>query len=203
MNKVSEFFWKILSTHKFNDIASFSVAQPGPITRRAARDAQAKEVLPVREDGSNRGTFVEVYLKAVGLAPGNPWCMAFVVLRLIKAATALKLVFPKDVPKTGSTVLFSDYGKKKSFWIRRADFELGRAKMQPGDIVFYFFPTKGRIAHTGIVVELADNKNFFTVEGNTSGGINDSVDRDGQGVYMKLRTLSSLGLWGGVVRLPY
>ena len=54
-----------------------------------------------------------------------------------------------------------------------------------------------------VVVELADNKNFFTVEGNTSGGISDSVDRDGQGVYMKLRTLSSLGLWGGVVRLPY
>lgn len=75
--------------------------------------------------------------------------------------------------------------------------------MQPGDIVFYFFPSKGRIAHTGIVVEIADNKNFFTVEGNTSGGISDSVDRDGQGVYMKLRTLSSLGLWGGVVRLPY
>ena len=203
MNKVSEIFWKILSTHKFNDVVSFAAVQPGHISRKAAKDATAREVLSVREDGSNRGTFVEVYLKAVGLAPGNPWCMAFVVLRLIKAAASLGLAFPKDVPKTGSTVLFSDYGKNKGFWIRRADFELGRANIQPGDIVFYFFPSKGRIAHTGIVVELADNKNFFTVEGNTSGGISDSVDRDGQGVYMKLRTLSSLGLWGGVVRLPY
>lgn len=203
MNKVSEIFWKILSTHKFNDVVSFAAVQPGPISRKAAKDATAREVLSVREDGSNRGTFVEVYLKAVGLAPGNPWCMAFVVLRLIKAAASLGLAFPKDVPKTGSTVLFSDYGKDKGFWIRRADFELGRANIQTGDIVFYFFPSKGRIAHTGIVVELADNKNFFTVEGNTSGGISDNVDRDGQGVYMKLRTLSSLGLWGGVVRLPY
>ena len=203
MNKVSEIFWKILSTHKFNDVVSFAAVQPGPISRKAAKDATAREVLSVREDGSNRGTIVEVYLKAVGLAPGNPWCMAFVVLRLIKAAASLGLAFPKDVPKTGSTVLFSDYGKNKGFWIRRADFELGRANIQPGDIVFYFFPSKGRIAHTGIVVELADNKNFFTVEGNTSGGISDNVDRDGQGVYMKLRTLSSLGLWGGVVRLPY
>jgi hypothetical protein len=203
MNKVSDFFWKILSTHKFNDVGIFTATRPGPISRRAAQDAKAKEVLSVREDGSNRGTFVEVYLKAVGLAPGNPWCMAFIVLRLIKAAAALKIAFPKDVPKTGSTVLFSDYGKKKGFWIRRADLELGRASLQPGDIVFYFFPSKGRIAHTGIVVDLADNKNFFTVEGNTSGGINDSVDRDGQGVYMKLRTLSSLGLWGGAVRLPF
>lgn len=203
MNKVSEIFWKILSTHKFNDVVSFAAVQPGPISRKAAKDATAREVLSVREDGSNRGTFVEVYLKAVGLAPGNPWCMAFLVLRLIKAAASLGLAFPKDIPKTGSTVLFSDYGKDKGFWIRRADFELGRANIQPGDIVFYFFPSKGRIAHTGIIVELADNKNFFTVEGNTSGGISDNVDRDGQGVYMKLRTLSSLGLWGGVVRLPY
>jgi hypothetical protein len=203
MNKVSDFFWKILSTHKFNDVGIFAATRPGPISRRAAQDAKAREVLSVREDGSNRGTFVEVYLKAVGLAPGNPWCMAFIVLRLIKAAAALGSVFPREVPKTGSTVLFSDYGKKKGFWIRRADLELGRASLQPGDIVFYFFPSKGRIAHTGIVVDLADNKNFFTVEGNTSGGINDDVDRDGQGVYMKLRTLSSLGLWGGAVRLPF
>lgn len=203
MNKVSDFFWKILSTHKFNDVGIFAATRPGPISRRAAQDAKAREVLSVREDGSNRGTFVEVYLKAVGLAPGNPWCMAFIVLRLIKAAVALGSVFPREVPKTGSTVLFSDYGKKKGFWIRRADLELGRASLQPGDIVFYFFPSKGRIAHTGIVVDLADNKNFFTVEGNTSGGINDDVDRDGQGVYMKLRTLSSLGLWGGAVRLPF
>jgi len=203
MNKISEIFWKLLSTNKFNDIGSLAASQPGPISRRAAQDAKAREVLSVREDGSNRGTFVEIYLKAVGLAPGNPWCMAFVVLRLIKAAVALGLAFPKDVPKTGSTVLFSDYGKDKGFWIRRADLELGRANIQPGDIVFYFFQSKGRIAHTGIVVDLADNRNFFTVEGNTSGGISDNVDRDGQGVYMKLRTLSSLGLWGGVVRLPY
>ncbi len=203
MNKVSEFFWKILSTHKFNDVGIFTATRPGPISRRAAQDAKAKEVLSVREDGSNRGTFVEVYLKAVGLAPGNPWCMAFIVLRLIKAAAALGSVFPREIPKTGSTVLFSDYGKRRGFWIRRADLELGRASLQPGDIVFYFFPSKGRIAHTGIVVDLADNKNFFTVEGNTSGGINDDVDRDGQGVYMKLRTLSSLGLWGGAVRLPF
>ena len=203
MNKVSDFFWKILSTHKFNDVGIFAATRPGPISRRAAQDAKAREVLSVREDGSNRGTFVEVYLKAVGLAPGNPWCMAFIVLRLIKAAAALGSVFPREVAKTGSTVLFSDYGKKKGFWIRRADLELGRASLQPGDIVFYFFPSKGRIAHTGIVVDLADNKNFFTVEGNTSGGINDDVDRDGQGVYMKLRTLSSLGLWGGAVRLPF
>ena len=71
------------------------------------------------------------------------------------------------------------------------------------DIVFYFFAGKGRIAHTGIVVDANSNNDFKTVEGNTSSGLRDVVDRDGQGVYMKQRSLGALGLFGGVVRLPY
>jgi cell wall-associated NlpC family hydrolase len=107
------------------------------------------------------------------------------------------------MPRTGSTVLFSDWGKKKSWWIRRADLELGRENIQEGDIVFYFFAAKGRIAHTGIVVDANSNTDFKTVEGNTSSGLKDVVDRDGQGVYMKQRSISALGLFGGIVRLPY
>ena len=71
------------------------------------------------------------------------------------------------------------------------------------NIIFYFFAAKGRIAHCGIVVDATSNSNFKTVEGNTSSGLTDVVDRDGQGVYMKQRSISSLGLFGGVVRLPY
>ena len=203
MNPIKQFFWKLLSTNKFNDFSSLAVSTPGPISKKAAVDACAKEVLSVREDGSNAGTFVERYLAAVGLGPGNPWCMAFVVLRLVKAAHSLSLAIPNEMPRTGSTVVFSDFGKKKTWWIRRADFELGREKIQAGDIVFYFFASKGRIAHTGIVVDVVSNNDFKTVEGNTSSGLRDVVDRDGQGVYMKKRTLCSLGIFGGVVRLPY
>ena len=203
MNHIKQFFWKLLSTNKFNDFSRLAVSTPGPISKKAAVDACAKEVLSVREDGSNAGTFVERYLAAVGLGPGNPWCMAFVVLRLVKAAHSLSLAIPNEMPRTGSTVVFSDFGKKKTWWIRRADFELGREKIQAGDIVFYFFASKGRIAHTGIVVDADSNNDFTTVEGNTSSGMRDVVDRDGQGVYMKKRTLGSLGIFGGVVRLPY
>lgn len=203
MNQVKQFFWKLLSTDKFNDFSSLAVKTPGPISKKAAEDACAKEVLSVREDGSNSGTFVERYLSAVGLGAGNPWCMAFVVLRLVKAAHSLTLTIPNEMPRTGSTVLFSDWGKKKNWWIRRADLELGRENIQEGDIVFYFFAAKGRIAHTGIVVDANSNTDFKTVEGNTSSGIKDVVDRDGQGVYMKQRSISALGLFGGVVRLPY
>jgi hypothetical protein len=203
MNQVKQFFWKLLSTDKFNDFSSLAVKTPGPISKKAAEDACAREVLSVREDGANSGTFVERYLSAVGLGAGNPWCMAFVVLRLIKAAHSLSLYIPNEMPRTGSTVLFSNWGKKKSWFIKRADLELGRARIQEGDIIFYFFAAKGRIAHCGIVVDATSNSNFKTVEGNTSSGLTDVVDRDGQGVYMKQRSISSLGLFGGVVRLPY
>lgn len=203
MNQIKQFFWKLLSTDKFNDFSSLAVKTPGPISKKAAEDACAKEVLSVREDGANAGTFVERYLSAVGLDAGNPWCMAFVVLRLIKAAHSLALTIPSQMPRTGSTVVFSNWGKSKSWFIKRADLELGRTKIQEGDIVFYFFAAKGRIAHTGIVVDATSNNDFKTVEGNTSSGIKDVVDRDGQGVYMKQRSISSLGLFGGVVRLPY
>jgi len=203
MNQVKQFFWKLLSTDKFNDFSSLAVKTPGPISKKAAEDACAKEVLSVREDGANSGTFVERYLSAVGLGAGNPWCMAFVVLRLVKAAHSLALTIPAEMPRTGSTVVFSNWGKNKSWFIKRADLELGRARIQEGDIVFYFFATKGRIAHTGIVVEADSNNDFKTVEGNTSSGLKDVVDRDGQGVYMKQRSIGALGLFGGVVRLPY
>ena len=137
MNQVKQFFWKLLSTDKFNDFSSLAVKTPGPISKKAAKDACAKEVLSVREDGANSGTFVERYLSAVGLGAGNPWCMAFVVLRLIKAAHSLALTIPNEMPRTGSTVVFSNFGKKKSWWIKRADLELGRARIQEGDIVFF------------------------------------------------------------------
>ena len=201
MNKLQEFFWKVLSTDKFNDFSAMAASKPGTVAVKAAQDATAKEVLSVREEGSNKGTFVEVYLRAVGLGPGNPWCMAFVVLRLIKAAHSLNKIIPNEMPRTGSTVVFSEWGKKKSFFIKRADLELGRSLPMEGDIVFYFFPAKGRIAHTGIVVD--GGRTFETVEGNTSGGIMDLVDREGQGVYRKRRDYKSLGLFGGIVRLPY
>ena len=200
MNNLEKWFWKLLST-KGSDFSALTVKKPGPVMVEAAEDADTDEVLSVRENGSNAGKYVSEYLKAVGLGPGHPWCMAFVVLRLIKAAHSLNKIIPNEMPRTGSTVVFSEWGKKKSFFIKRADLELGRALPMEGDIVFYFFPAKGRIAHTGIVVD--GGRTFETVEGNTSGGIMDLVDREGQGVYRKRRDYKSLGLFGGIVRLPY
>jgi hypothetical protein len=155
----------------------------------------------VREDGSNAGKYVSEYLKAVDLGAGNPWCMAFVVFRIIKAAHKLIVNIPLHMPRTGSVAVYGKWAQSQGHFIRRADLELGKAVPMKGDIVVYWFASKGRLAHTGIVVQ--GGKSFLTVEGNTSGGIDTGVDRDGQGTYKKSRKYSHLGIFGGIIRLPY
>ena len=46
---------------------------------------------------------------------------------------------------------------------------------QPGDIVFFKYSTnKRRTNHVGIIISVADNSNFLTIEGNTSVKSNDN-----------------------------
>ncbi len=47
-----------------------------PIARRAALDATAN-VGVTETGGNNRGKFVAIYLKAVGIFEAAPWCAAF------------------------------------------------------------------------------------------------------------------------------
>lgn len=204
MNKVKEFAWKLLSTDQFNDISALAVKHPGAVAKRAAEDCLRDDVLAVREEGKNRGRWVLEYLKAVFLGPGNPWCQAFVVYRLIKAAHTLIINIPKEFPRTGSCTVSVKWAQSEGHFIRRADVELRRTKVQVGDIAYFWFPNLGRWAHTGIVVEVNSDGSFVTVEGNTAPSpSSEDVVREGQGVYAKSRTLKSLGVLGGFMRLPY
>ena len=120
---------------------------------------------------------------------------------------AIKLIYDhlySDKGKSGANKLIRQrirQAQKDGHFIRRADLELGKAVPMKGDVVVYWFASKGRLAHAGIVVD--GGKTFYTVEGNTSSGIETSVDRDGQGTYKKLRKYSHLGNFGGIIRLPY
>jgi hypothetical protein len=204
MNKVKEFAWKLLSTDQFNSFSALSVKTPGPVAKKAAEDCLRDDVLAVREEGNNSGRWVLEYLKAVFLGAGNPWCQAFVVFRLIKAAHSLIINIPKDFPRTGSCTVSVKWAQKTGYFIRRADVELKREKIQVGDIAYFWFPNLGRWGHTGIVVEVKADGSFVTVEGNTGPSPSaEDVVREGQGVYMKSRTLKSLGVLGGFMRLPY
>ena len=55
MNKVQEFFWKLLSTDKFNDFSAMAATRPGEIAVKAAQYATSKNVLSVSKEGSKKG----------------------------------------------------------------------------------------------------------------------------------------------------
>lgn len=169
---------------------------PGVIALRAVEDALA--VVGTHETAEdNHGPEVRQYLESVGLPEGNPWCMAFVIFRLKKAAAGLKVDLP-PIPFTGYTPAFANWGKTHNLWIPNN--LSGHSQVKRGDLVFFYSSGIGRIHHVGIVTGIRPD-GVDTVEGNTSGG--PGVDANGGGVFRKTRDWSDIGSQGGFVRLPW
>ncbi len=174
-----------------------SLKAPGHIALLAAADAEAN--VGVHEGSAeNQGKYVEIYLRSVGLVPGEPWCAAFVYYRLAQAAMKLRKTLPAGFPRSGYCPDFKSWAKEHGLWLPAS------ARPLRGDLCLFYFPKIGRIAHMGIVIKPLPLGMFRTVEGNTGprGAIGE-VDRDGDGVYSKLRRRRSLGRYGGFMRLGF
>lgn len=130
----------------------------------------------VRETSRNRGPMVDVYVRdGGGLDPAGryPWCVAFVVFALRRAAAELGMTLP---PKAASV------GK---LWHRYNDYVTsipspGAVFMHLSDPTDIYSP-----GHVGFVVSVRGDE-LETVEGNTDVG----GGREGDGVYMRTRPLS-------------
>jgi hypothetical protein len=177
-----------------------SLPLPGPIAKRAAADALAN-VGVTEQGGNNRGKYVETYLAAVDLDPGDPWCAAFCRFRFEQAAKVLGLTLPASFPDSGYCPDFSAWGKGRKFWLPVSS-SVSRDELAVGDLCLFWFASKGRHAHIGIVVEVHP-WGCYTVEGNTGPEVGDGVNRDGDGVYKKRRDWSEFGTSGGFVRCPF
>jgi hypothetical protein len=201
MRFLSNIWSRVRGLFGADDFAAASAfAEPGPAAKRHAADAQDPSVLSVRESGNNRGKYVETYQRAVGIGPGDPWCQAFAYFRLKKAADTLGIRLPADFPRTGYTPTGAGWFKKKGLWIPVSSAKRGVLTPAVGDWVYFYFPTKGRIAHVGIVVGV-DGLGVHTVEGNTSGG--PGVEREGGGVFKRYRRWAELGELGGFGRINF
>lgn len=149
--------------------------------------AEAEAAAKVREvGGPNRGERVQLYQRAIGMAPGSPWCAAFVAWIVREASgeakappwatgSAVSNFFNAQAKLRGSEFLAMPHerGKVRAGWVwvraaSPADAIAARAKRW----------TRG---HTGIVVNPEGGAGFATVEGNT----NSAGSRDGDGVYSK------------------
>jgi hypothetical protein len=126
--------------------------------------------------GNNDGKEVEAFLRYTNLGAGYPWCAAFV-------ASVLHFCGIKNPASAYSPDWF-----KKNVVYKRDNSRLNDAdKVLPSDVFGIYFPSKGRVAHVGLVVK-QDGGYIVTIEGNT----NDALSRDGDGVYCKRRLKSQI-----------
>jgi peptidoglycan hydrolase-like protein with peptidoglycan-binding domain len=144
--------------------------------------------LYVREKtGKNDGPEVELYLASVGLGKGNPYCLAFQYWA--EDTAAHKLTVSNPMYKTGHVLTLWNQTRKEYKFQNPEKGDLG---------IMDFGGGKGHIFR---VKKVIGNK-VNTVEGNTSGDpTSASEDRDGQGVFERLR-LAHSKLIKGYIRYP-
>ena len=140
--------------------------------------------LYVREKtGKNDGEEVEKYLKSVGLGKGYAWCVAFLYWCFEQAATKLKVGNPMILT---AGVL--------DLWNRTPK---GHRHKEPKKGAIGVLDFGGGKGHVYLVKSLAGDNKIPTIEGNTSADPTTAAeDREGQGVYERLRSLQMPSLKG-------
>lgn len=145
-------------------------------SRHAVLEVARKEIGIRERSGKNDGE-VEKYIRSVGLNPkaGHPYCAAFVYWCGNKAG------LPGTFPRSAWSPDF----------VEKPDWKQGKGSTpEPGDVFGIHYSSKGRVAHTGFIERLR-GKSIVTIEANTSSNaaIGSEADREGQGVYRKVRPL--------------
>jgi hypothetical protein len=142
---------------------------------------EASTWMGIEEVGENDGPEVRTWLARVYRKPGNPWCAAFAWCMLDDACAALGLVNP--FPPTAGVHLLVARAKVAGAWTN----ESGAGHIFAID---HTQPGGHRLGHCGIVVEVPDDKNILTIEGNG----NEAGSREGRFVLSKLRPQDSITL---------
>lgn len=130
--------------------------------------------------GSNRTKYGQWY----GLN-GEPWCAMFVSWVFDKAGLRLPASTSKGFAYTPAGAAWF---KRQGKWLTNIS-----TKVTPGMVVFFYWPSMGRIAHVGIVEEVKPNGDLVCIEGNTdaAGG------RTGGQVMRRVRSRQTVHQYGG------
>jgi hypothetical protein len=163
----------------------------------AADDAVAN--IGVTESSKdNFGPAIKKYLASVGLEEGNAWCCGFAKYRFMNAAEKLDLTLSKEFLKLdGWSPSWKKYAEKHNIWTSVDEAKANPDLIKKGHVVLFYSSEKKRIYHVGIVIS-SNESGVVTCEGNTSGG--PGVDSNGGGVFLKRRSWTALGKFGGFMR---
>lgn len=152
----------------------------------------ARAEVGTREEGtSNSGPRVRQYQAATSLGgTGWPWCAALVCwcirkwIQIPDVAAAIKSRYnvtdlERWRPKTAAAFGFHEWAEDHGALMFD---DSGKTTLHTGDIMTF------DISHVGLVVN-DDRNNIFTIEGNTSGPARAGSQRDGGGVWERVRQL--------------
>jgi hypothetical protein len=163
-----------------------------------AADEAVKNVGVTETEKDNHGPAIKIYLSTVGLTEGQPWCAGFVKYRFLNAAEDLDLELSDEFKKLdGWTPSWAAYAKKHDIWISLDEAKKNPDSVKKGYVAMFYSQSKDRIYHCGIVISCKKSGPLL-VEGNTSGG--PGVDSNGGGVYLKTRSWTNLGKFGGFLK---
>ncbi len=149
-----------------------------------ARDrvlAVARGLIGTQEKtGHNDGPVIDRILASTGLeGTGAPYCAAF--NRFCYDTAGFRLVGPRSA--------------LAAVWVSNPSWTLARggAMPKPGDAWGIYFPSKGRVAHTGLVAQWGE-KVVTTIEANTSpeAVAGSAADRNGDGIWSKRRLIRQI-----------
>jgi hypothetical protein len=151
----------------------------------AAGVAYGEYLNHIREIGNtNTGERVNDYLAAAGLAPGNPWCGAFVTWVLRAALLATVSSWQKPVPLPGLVQSWYDSARFAGAFVKPAD-------ALPGYVVLFHW--HGKWEHMGILyrqpMEMPEGMvRTWAVEGNTTYPDNQDQAAQREGMFVEART---------------
>lgn len=156
-------------------------AQVAPVDAREKVVAVGRALLGTTEKtGRNDGPQIDRILESVGLEKtGAPYCAAF--NRYCYDTAGLRGFGPRSA--------------LAAVWVREPTWtRLGGGKSPlPGDTWGIYFPSKKRVAHTGLVEKWGPTF-VLTIEGNTSpdAAAGSEADRNGDGIWRKRRLVSQI-----------
>lgn len=146
---------------------------------RASLDSARTQIGVHEAANRNDGPRIRLYLAAVGLSEGNPYCAAFVVWCFRAASDAIAGRPTIPIRRTAlASAIYADARKRG-----RAD----SSGVHAGDLVVWKF-SRTINGHVGRIDSVGRAGWVATIEANTSSGARGS-QRDGGGVYRRRRNL--------------
>ena len=128
------------------------------------------DTIKVKEEGKNKGDWVETFLKSAGLGPGAPWCASLLCYAFKEVGLT---------PPSGAAAVIN--------WFKWAK-KNKKLRSQPQRSYLCLWLNADGTGHIGIVVKVENNR-VFSIEGNTSSGEAGS-QRDGDGLFRRNRPAS-------------